>query len=406
MREALQASLVSSPINRPEPAQQVLKLRQTLTLKPIKLPSPAPLPDVEAEPLYERAPVPALNEVANTGVLMEGVSQVQPKRESLPASTPAHIQTQLSHTNRVWLLAPSLSILILIAIAYVAIIMPSLQTPSSAVRTDILTFTATASWSSTPTLTSTYTASRVYGATVTVASANIRPLNKTATAIAASAQIPPLNKTATAIAQALVATATPIPVSTRTSKPTYTISVDGSPSDWQSADVIYIPDAEGNLVDLDGVNDPQAAKWIDVKDVRVLTQGEYLYVLMEMYADIRPNDPDTGLTGYAISLMSKADQQATPIISLHYVVMQGFDWLMYDGNRNVRQDPAQVRVAYQGRYVEIGLPLSEIRQVLPKSVYMNYYTSRNVQFNADQFPHVFSYRQGNWNYFAFTQVLH
>jgi len=208
----------------------------------------------------------------------------------------------------------------------------------------------------------------------------------------------------------VVAAPPPVPTATPAPPPTATpraIAVDGSPEDWVGIKDIRIQDQEGDLTQLVGVSNSQAAKWIDFKSVRVTEQNGYLYILLELFGDVRPDDSETRTVAYNVSLRGLPKFESLPQLGCYYVITKGIDWYVYDGTTR-HLDSQHVKAAYKNNFVELGLPLEEIRAWFPGPAYMNYMSARNVNEpdtgqRGDRL--ISSYRIGDWSPDAYTQVL-
>jgi hypothetical protein len=201
--------------------------------------------------------------------------------------------------------------------------------------------------------------------------------------------------------------------STNTIKPTPTptptptpLIVDGLPDDWVQYDYKEIIDQEFDLVNLQGVADPQSPRWIDIKSVRVLIQDNFLYILIELFGNIRPNDPNTGIIGYSVYLTDVPNHKANKVIGLMYVIKNGIEYYFYDGKISIL-DNNNIQAAYMNNYVELALPLNDIQAKIPNPVFFSYGSSRNIGYDDSitDGPKVTQYRIGDWDPTSYTLIL-
>ena len=196
--------------------------------------------------------------------------------------------------------------------------------------------------------------------------------------------------------------------------------IDGSPDDWKSIACTEILDSESNLVKLDGINNPQAAKWIDFKKICYLVQGKSLFLLIEFYGEIHQNDPETRIIGYGISFRDKPKLKTTPVLGLDYIPGVGTDLYLWNNNRRKTLDLQGVKAAYSKNYVELELPISSIKEYV-STPYINYISYRNINEGPNNLSWrnmleecqnagtiVCSYRIGDWdlNKYVFIQLNH
>jgi hypothetical protein len=177
----------------------------------------------------------------------------------------------------------------------------------------------------------------------------------------------------------------------------HSITVDGSPDDWQEVDYIELIDKESDLTQLDGISDPQAARWIDYKRIRYHIQDQVLYLLMEFYGDINQNNPETALIGYGISFRNDPRLDTSPILSLDYLPNVGTELYLFENNKMQRLDGQGIENGYRRNFVELALPIRTISDYI-STPYFNYISYRNVNEGCEPGDTLIcSYRIGDWD---------
>ena len=184
------------------------------------------------------------------------------------------------------------------------------------------------------------------------------------------------------------------------------IVIDGLPNDWELKNSIYIEDKKADLTNLRGVISPQNAEWIDIKSYRLLVSGDFLYVLLELFSDLRISDPETGTVAYEIQLTEMPSHKASINFTCSYILGEGCDWYVYQDEWKHQLNAEKIMAGFKNNFVEIRVPLEDVRTLIEKEIYVKICSKRNVEIKKEGENNVAItfYRMGDWDIYDYTKL--